>query len=253
MQFKLTSLFFFVFALFAVTSYALPSGYATAVTEDAIDKLDTTKASLDLIKRTKYPIKGDKVLAKKLMAEIRANVKANILVAISASVTEQLKGSLKIDLDLLGGLISAKGIKLSFVEKLAINDLKVRIRDELDVNLEAEVYTGLEVELLKLLQKKGKCTEKDILDILIKIEAKLKAQLKIKLPKLCLGLKARLSALLDACVKSIQIKIPSLLSITLSASLKLNVALQACVDLAVKLCADLNVKACASAVLKAVL
>lgn len=85
MQFKLTSLFFFVFALFAVTSYALPTGVA----DEAIKNLDlaTPEVVNELAKRTNYPVKGDKNLALKIMAEIKAKVHAEIVASVSATVS----------------------------------------------------------------------------------------------------------------------------------------------------------------------
>ncbi|CAO3648389.1 unnamed protein product [Cunninghamella echinulata] len=247
MQFKLTSLFFFVFALFAVTSYALPTGVDTAVDDLSIG---TNGLANDLVKRTNYPVKGDKNLAVKIMAEIKAKVHAEIVASVSATVCEKLVANLDLDVEALGGIISIEDVNIHVAQKALIKDLKLKVAAEIDAQLDAKVYANIEVQLLKLLQKKGKCSRQDLEKILIEIEASLKKQLKVKLPKICLSLKAKLDALINLSIKAIKIQLGWLLKVKLGASVKFEAAIKACVDVAIKLCAAIDVKACAKAIVK---
>lgn len=157
---------------------------------------------------------------------------------------------MEIDAEALGGIISVEDANVHIAQKAFIKDLKLKVAAEINAQLDAKVYANIEVQLLKLLQKKGKCSRQDLEKILIEIEASLKKQLKVKLPKICLSLKARIDALVKLCIKAIKIQLPWLLKVKLSVSVKFEAAIKACVDLAIKLCADIDVKACAKAIVK---
>ncbi|KAI8063884.1 hypothetical protein BC940DRAFT_335612 [Gongronella butleri] len=267
MQSRVLALLCLICALFAVTTSAMPAAYnalekrsdlpvdvelPVELSEfDLKKRNDAEDAVSELVKRTSFPVNVDAKLKAKISAAIKANVKANILAKISASVSEEVKATLDIKVKALGGLISIGDAKLTVHEKAALKKLSANLEAAISAKLDIEVYANLDAEIEKLLGHKKTCSEKDLLKILVKLEASLIAKLKVKLPKICLGLKAQIQAAVDACIKDLEINIPLLLDVKVSASIKINVLIKACVDAAVKICADLSAKVCAQAVLQA--
>jgi hypothetical protein len=89
MQLKLATLLFFVLALCAYTSSALPSAHPVDIelTERDLETVSfADHLSGELAKRTNYPVKADAKLAAKIMVAIKAKVKADVTAKISASV-----------------------------------------------------------------------------------------------------------------------------------------------------------------------
>ncbi|CAO3598342.1 unnamed protein product [Absidia cylindrospora] len=259
MQLKLASVLFFVLALCAYTSSALPSAHPITANDDvvALNERDVETVNFadhlsgELAKRTNFPVNADAKLAAKIMVAVKAKVKADVVAKLSASVSEKIKASLDIKVKALGGIISVGDAKISAVQSAAIKKIQVKLDASIEASLQTQVYAKIEADLLKTLKKHKKCSQEELLKILIDLEAKLIATLKVKLPTICAKLKADIQASIDACIKDLQINIPLLLSVKISSSFKVDVAVKACVDLAIKICADLNAKVCAKAVLKA--
>jgi hypothetical protein len=259
MQLKLASLLFFVLALCAYTSSALPTAHPITANDEVatLNERDVELVTFadhlagDLEKRTVFPVNADAKLAAKIMVAVKAKVKADIVAKLSASVSEKLNASLDVKVKALGGILSVGDAKISAVQSAAIKNVQVKLNAAIEANLQTEVYAKIEADLLKVLKKHKKCSQDDLLKILIDLEAKLIAALKIKLPSICAKLKVDIKAAVDACIKDLQVNIPHILNVKISTSFKLDVAVKACVDLAVKICADLNAKVCAKAVLKA--
>lgn len=259
MQLKLASILFFVLALCAYTSSALPAAHPIAATDDLASLTERDIESVnfadhlagELTKRTVFPVNADAELAAKIMVAVKAKVKADIVAKISASVSEKIKASLDIKAKALGGIISVGDARVRAAQSAALNKVEAKLNAAIEAQLKTEVYANIKADLLKALKKHKKCSEADLLKILVDLEAKLIATLKVKLPSICANIKADIKAALDVCIKDIEVKIPFVLEIKVSTSLKVDVAVKACVDLAVKICADLNANVCAKAILKA--
>ncbi|ORX48045.1 hypothetical protein DM01DRAFT_1377005 [Hesseltinella vesiculosa] len=203
----------------------------------------------DLMKRTSFPVTVDAKLKADISAAIKADIKANVLAKISASVSEQVKATLDVKVSALGGIISIGDAKLSIEEDAQLKKLAASVEASIEAKLGLGAYADIDVQLDRLLGNKKTCSEKDLETIIAKLEAKLIAKLKVELPKICLGLKADIKAAVDLCIKNLEINIPLLLDIKVSASVKVNAIVKLCADVAVKVCAKLDAKVCAKAVI----
>ncbi|ORZ23329.1 hypothetical protein BCR42DRAFT_404505 [Absidia repens] len=240
MQLKLASLLFFVLALCAYTTSALPSAHPidvdVSLKERDIETISFAEhLSGDLAKRTIFPINTDAKLTAKIMVAIKAKVKADVVAKMSASVSEKMKASFDIKVKVLGGLISLGDARISARQSAAINKAQGKVSASIEANLETEVYAPIEAELNKLLKKKKKVSQADLMKILTNVEAKLIAKLKIKLPEICAKLKASIQASVEACIKDLAINIPLILTIKInSASRSMLLSRPACADLNAK-------------------
>ncbi|RCH87230.1 hypothetical protein CU098_000289, partial [Rhizopus stolonifer] len=160
-----------------------------------------------------------------VMAKIEAQVQAKVLAQISASFCEKVSAHLDVSTSLLNGVVSAD-VGVSAVEKLAINKLK----------------------------KQGgskKLTQKQLLKILVQVEAKLKEYLKAELPTIGAHLKFRTNAQVNVALKKIAVNIPHLAEASVKANFDAKAAVSASVAVGVKVSAKLNATQAAKAILKA--
>lgn len=101
MQLKLATLLFFVLALCAFTSSALPTARPVeadlSLNERDIEAISFTEhVSSVLAKRTTFPIKNDDKLHANIMVAIKAKVKGDIVARISGSVSEYILKTIKL-------------------------------------------------------------------------------------------------------------------------------------------------------------
>lgn len=89
-----------------------------------------------------------------------------------------------------------------------------------------------------------------MLKIIAKLEGKLIAKLKVKLPQICAKIKTDIQASVDAAIKDLEVNIPLILTIKINSSFKLDIAIKTFVNVAAKICADLKAKADAHAILR---
>ncbi|KAG1470971.1 hypothetical protein G6F56_002384 [Rhizopus delemar] len=210
----------------------------------------TSSLSSELVSRHyKYPVQAGASLYAEVMAKIEAQVQAKVLAQISASFCEKVSAHLDVSTSLLNGVVSAD-VGVSAVEKLAINKLKVDV--EADLKAKAKVYVYAKVEAY--LKKQGgskKLTQKQLLKILVQVEAKLKEYLKAELPTIGAHLKFRTNAQVNVALKKIAVNIPHLAEASVKANFDAKAAVSASVAVGVKVSAKLNATQAAKAILKA--
>jgi hypothetical protein len=126
----------------------------------------------------------------------------------------------------------------------------VKIQAQLEAKLDAEVYAQIEVYLNKALG--SSCDEDELLKILLCIDAKLAALLKVNLPKIAANIAADVKAAIDVGIKHAKVTIPLLLEVDISLKVDVAVTLQACVKAVISACADISTKVWANAIVNAV-
>ncbi|CAO3698056.1 unnamed protein product [Rhizopus stolonifer] len=210
----------------------------------------TSSPSSELVSRHyKYPVQAGTSLYAEVMAKIEAQVQAKVLAQISASFCEKVSAHLDVSTSLLDGAVSAN-VGVSAVEKLAINKLKVDIEADLKAKAKVYVYAKVEAYLKKQCGSK-KLTQKQLLKILVQVEAKLKEYLKAELPTIGAHLKFRTNAQVNAALKQIAINIPHLAQASVKANFDAKAAVSASVAVGVKVSAKLNATQAAKVILKA--
>ncbi|KAI9279564.1 hypothetical protein BY458DRAFT_502187 [Sporodiniella umbellata] len=211
----------------------------------------TSSHLVDLAARhTKYPVKATPGLYANIMAEIEAQVYAKVFAQVSANFCEKVSAHLDVKASLLGGAITAD-LGVSAVQKLAVKKLKIDIEAELKAKAKVQVFAKIEAYLKKQCGSK-KLTEKQLLKILISVEAKLKETLKVELPKICANLKLASKAEVNIVLKKLAIDIPHIVHINVNADFDAKAAIKASVSVGLKACVKLNATQMAKLTLKAI-
>lgn len=246
--FTLVALFFF-----ASTTNALPT-YSDDV---VLGRRDIEALIPELQKRTGHKTtsqhwakKDIPTLAAKIMVQIKAKVTASIVADISAKFCDDVKANLNINLKALLGIIEIDDAHISLAQKTVLNGLNAKVSASITAQLETQVYASIQADLLKALG--SSCDEAKLLKVLLEIDAKLAALLKVKLPIIAVNISADVKAAVDVGIKHAKITVPLLLTIDVSLDVDVTVTLKACVKVAIKACADIKAKAWAQAVVNAV-
>ncbi|KAG2172463.1 hypothetical protein INT44_006636 [Umbelopsis vinacea] len=252
MKFSLCIFTFIALFFFATTTNALPQ-YSSDV---VLGRRDIERLIPELEKRNgktsqKWTKKQIPTLAADIMIQIKAKVKASILVDITTKFCDDIKASLDINLKALLGIIEIDDAHVALAQKTVIKGLDVKIQAQIEAQLDAQVYAQIEVALTKALG--SSCDEDKLLKVLLEIDAKLAALLKVKLPKIAASISADVKAAIDLGIKHAKVKIPLLLDIDISLNVDVAVTLKACVKAVISACADISAKVWAKAILNAVL
>ncbi|KAI8333152.1 hypothetical protein BC941DRAFT_380802, partial [Chlamydoabsidia padenii] len=252
MQLKLTCLLFFVLALCAHTTSALPAAMPVdlGLTERDIETVSfADHLSGELAKRAIFPLPVNAQLANKIMLGIKGQVSTDISAKISASVSNSASTSLDIKVKLFGGIITLGDAKLHAIQTFAAKQIEGKITASIDASLENDVYGSLQVDLNNLLKGLNALSQNDLLNILIELEKTLNAKLKVELPTIVTNLKPTIKNSVNGVIKDLKFAIPFLFSITINSTFQIDVAVKACIDLAVKITAELDATASAKALL----
>ncbi|KAG1470970.1 hypothetical protein G6F56_002383 [Rhizopus delemar] len=238
MKFQFASLLLFLLAVIVSTS-ASP-----------INERDIESPLVQLAERGRsFPVKPDDTLVVDIMAAVKAQLKVDVFAQITATFCEKLKASLDIKAKILGGIISIGDLKIKAIQSAVIKKLKVRLDADIEADVKADVYVPLEADLRKLLGS-SPLTETELLKILVDIEVKAKALVKVALPKINVDLKAKIDEELSVAIKKAEVNIPLIADVQISADIDESATLDACINVAAKACLAINVDAEAKVILK---
>ncbi|KAI9016300.1 hypothetical protein CLU79DRAFT_764337 [Phycomyces nitens] len=267
MKFSIASTCAVVFSLFAITATALPTSYNSVQSSELIDAAANALVSRStehdlssfaeavtsntLEKRTTYPIVTTKVFAAKVIAQIKAQLHTKLFVKLSSSITEKINASLDIEAKILGGLLSIHDKRMVSLKASTSASVQAKIEATLSASLDASIYASIEAELKgKTCRGQLTLTEKEFLDLLIKLETEILAKFKIELPKIEAKLSKEIDATVKAEIKDAKFHIPLILDITRSYSVDVSVTVKNCIEATLKTCASLSAKVLASAIIK---
>lgn len=208
-----------------------------------------TAASSLMPRHYKYPVKANDALIAKVMASVEAQVYTKVLAKVTANFAEELSASLDIKASLLGGAVQIGDLHIKAIQKAAVKKLKAEFDAELKAQVKAKVFKEIEVLLRKKCGHKS-LTEKQLLKILIDVEAKLKQSLKVELPKIGVSLKLKAKEQIEVTLKNLKVDIPLIAKISVNASINEKAAIDSCISVGVKACAKLNATESAKLIIK---
>jgi hypothetical protein len=150
---------------------------------------------------------------------------------------------------MLGGLVTIGDAHLKVIQSAAVKNLKASFDAELRARVQASVYDKLQVSLKKSLGT-SILDQAKFLSILKDFETQAKATIKVQLPKIGAQLTLKAKSQIDVAINDIEVNIPLVAHITISAGVNAKVTINTTIKTALKACAKLDAKASASAILK---
>ncbi|KAI8066185.1 hypothetical protein BDF21DRAFT_454981 [Thamnidium elegans] len=228
-----------------ISSFVFASPLATRNTESSL--LSNTHQLVE--RNVKYPVKPNDALVTRIMASVKADLYAKVFGSITGDFCEQTGASIKVKAVMFGGMFKVGDAHIKTIQSAAIRNLKATFDAELRAQVQASVYDKLEVSLKRnlgtIILDKVK-----FLSILTKFETEVKSVIKVELPKIGVSLNAKAKNQIDAAINDVQINIPLIAQITVSAGVNAKTTINTTIKASLKACVKLNAKASAEAILK---
>ncbi|KAI8644959.1 hypothetical protein BD408DRAFT_339635 [Parasitella parasitica] len=184
-------------------------------------------------------------LATMIVAQIKARVHTQITTKISASIFQKVKASITIKTSIMGGAVQVGNAQIEAIQTAAVDGLKKSLTESVTPAID---------QLLKApANKKQKVLSTTQLSkVLVKAETIARSELQVKLPTIQKTLKSCVDKQLKAQIKDLEVDIPGVLKIQISANVDVISSVKTVMKKVYKSYADVSVAVAVQSYIKGI-
>lgn len=146
-------------------------------------------------------------------------------------------------------MVSVGDTQLKVIQSSVIQKLKASFDAELKAKIDVAIYAELEITLKQLLGS-SPLDKIKFLEILTELEVKAQALIAVRLPTIGAAMVIEAKAELKAAIKDVEVNLPLLAEVTISATIDIEAALKIIIEVALEVAAKLDVNVITEAILK---
>lgn len=146
-------------------------------------------------------------------------------------------------------MVSVGDTQLKVIQSSVIQKLKASFDAELKAKIDVAIYAELEITLKQLLGS-SPLDKIKLLEILTELEVKAQAIIAVQLPTIGAAMAIEAKAELKAAIKDVEVNLPLLAEVTISATIDIEAALKIIIEVALEVAAKLDVNVFTEAILK---
>ncbi|CAO0791650.1 unnamed protein product [Mucor circinelloides] len=180
-----------------------------------------------------------------IVAQIKARIHTQITTKISASIFQKVKASITIKTSIMGGAVHVGNAQIEAIQTAAVDGLKTQmtktVEKEIEESLSESITPAIDQLLVAPTKNQKSLSTKQLTNVLIKAETIARTELKVKLPTIQKTLKSCVDKQLNAHIKDLQVDIPGVLKIQISANVDVISSVQTAVQKMYKSYADVSV------------
>ncbi|KAF1801987.1 hypothetical protein FB192DRAFT_1375718 [Mucor lusitanicus] len=196
-------------------------------------------------------------LSTMIVAQIKARIHTQITTKISASVFQKVKASITIKTSIMGGAVHVGNAQIEAIQTAAVDGLKTQMTKTVEKEIEESLSESITPAIDQLLVTPGiknqkALSTKQLTNVLIKAETIARTELKIKLPTIQKTLKSCVDKQLNAHIKDLQVDIPGVLKIQISANVDVISSVKTAVQKMYKSYADVSVAVAVQSYIKGI-
>lgn len=204
-------------------------------------------ATGNLVRRTN--IQCNQQVAKQILTAVEAKVGNGITADIAAMIKEKIAANLNISVDLLDGTIKTGDVQIKAIQQAILTQLPTNLENAINNLLNTDIFGTIEADLNKVLSTvTGSIPEAQLVNTVEGLLNKVVSTVNKLLPKLTAKIQAAVKAELDLSIKNVQVNLPAILKLNVTADVDVEAEVKAAIQVAIKDLDSLDVTATAKAI-----
>ncbi|CEP14698.1 hypothetical protein [Parasitella parasitica] len=196
-------------------------------------------------------------LATMIVAQIKARIHTQITTKISASIFQKVKASITIKTSIMGGAVQVGSAQIEAIQTAAVDGLKTQMTKVVEKEIEESLSESITPTINQLLKAPANKKQKvlssaQLSKVLVKAETIARSELQVKLPTIQKTLKSCVDKQLKAQIKDLEVDIPGVLKIQISANVDVISSVKTVVKKLYKSYADVSVAVAVQSYIKGI-